>query len=233
MLSVTGLPAFAQMSQSGAAPRIKAVLKAFDGNTLTVLADGDTAPMKIGIRPATRILKEEAKSLDAIAIGDYIGASLTKNAKGALSAQEVHIFPKALEGSGEGLYPATPGSSINILNGTVSAAGPAGLSVRFRGASGDGASCTGRANVNNPIVGCKGEVSFAVAPTVPVLALMAGDKSQLVPGAVLAISLIAGPDGKPVSPGLTIESVTTPPVPMPAAPADKPAAKPKAPVKHP
>jgi hypothetical protein len=205
MLCVTGSTASAQT-----APRIKAVVQSSDSNSVTVLAQGDTAPMKIGIRPATRIMKEEPRSLDAIKAGDYIGATLipvetgakgapAKDGKSALAAQEVHIFPKVLEGSGEGLYPATPGSSILIVSGTVSAAGPAALSVRFRGATGDGATCTGRANVNNPIVGCKGEVSFAVAANVPVLALVTGDKSGIVPGAVLAISLIAGPDGKPVS----------------------------------
>jgi hypothetical protein len=228
MLCVTGLPhiAFAQT-----APRIKAVVKSFEGSTLTVLPQGDTAPMKIGVRPATRIMKEEESSLDAINVGDYIGATLTKGAKGALAAQEVHIFPKALSGSGEGLFPPTPGSSVTILNGTVSAAGPAALSVKFRGASGDGPSCSGRALIN-PIAGCKGEITIAVAANIPVLALMPGDKSQLVPGAVLAISIIAGPDGKPVTPGLTIESVATPPVPLAA---DKPEAKAKAaaPVKHP
>ncbi len=44
-------------------PRIKASVVAFDGSLLTVRPDGESDTMKIGIRPATQILKEEQKSL--------------------------------------------------------------------------------------------------------------------------------------------------------------------------
>ena len=38
------------------------------------------------------------------------------------------------------------------------------------------------------------------------------------PGVTLALSLVSGPDGKPATPGFTVESVTTPPVPLPEMP---------------
>lgn len=198
-------------------PRIKAVVVSFDGNLLTVMPDGDKQSMKVGVRPATRILQEQPKTLADIQGGDFIGATMTKTPAGALNAQEVHIFPPALRGSGEGFYPATPGSSRFILNGTVAQAAAPVLMVKFRGASGDGAKCTGRAPIN-PLNGCQGSATIAVAPAAPVIALVAGNKNLLVPGAVLALSIMAGPDGKPVTPGLTVESVTTPPVPLPPAP---------------
>ncbi len=198
-------------------PRIKAVVVSFDGNLLTVMPDGDKQSMKVGVRPATRILQEKQKALADIQGGDFIGATMTKTPAGALNAQEVHIFPPALRGSGEGFYPATPGSSRFILNGTVSEAAAPLLMVKFRGAGGDGAKCIGRAPVN-PLNGCQGNATIAVAPGAPVIALVTGNKSLLVPGAVLALSILAGPDGKPVTPGLTVESVTTPPVPLPAGP---------------
>jgi hypothetical protein len=52
-LGVLGLPGTAGAQ---AVPRIKAVVVGFDGNTLTVMPDGDKQSMKIGVRPATRIL---------------------------------------------------------------------------------------------------------------------------------------------------------------------------------
>jgi hypothetical protein len=207
-------------------PRIKASVVAFDGSLLTVRPDGESDTMKVGIRPATQILKEEQKSLAEVPVGTFVGATLTKTALGTFTAQEVHIFPESLRGTGEGLYPATPGSSHFILDGAVTAATPATLSVKFRGLSGEGAACTGRAPVN-PLNGCQGNATIAVAAATPVIALVAADKSQIKPGAVLALSIIAGPDGKPVTPGLTIETVATPPVPLPAAAADAaPAARP-------
>lgn len=211
------LLALAPAAQAQSVPRIKAVVVGFDGSTLTVMPDGEKQSMKIGVRPATRILQQTPKTLADIQIGDYVGATLTKTPRGDLNAQEVHIFPAALKGSGEGYYPATPGSSRFILNGTVTAAGGGLLTVKFRGAEGDGAKCSGRAPLN-PLAGCQGSAGIAVAPDAPVIALTNGNKSLLVPGAVLALSIMAGPDGRPVTPGLTVESVATPPVPLPSSP---------------
>jgi hypothetical protein len=223
-LGVLGLSGTADAQ---AVPRIKAVVVRFDGNSLTVMPDGDKQSLKVGVRPATRILQEQQKTLADIQGGDFIGATVTKTPAGAINAQEVHIFPTALKGSGEGFYPATPGSSRFILNGTVTEAAAPLLMLKFRGADGVGAKCAGRAPVN-PLNGCQGNATVAVAPTVPVIALVAGTKNLLVPGAVLALSVMAGPDGRPVTPGLTVESVATPPVPLPAMPryAPETAAKP-------
>lgn len=226
-----GVLGFSGVACAQAVPRIKAVVVSFDGNNLTVMPDGDKQSLKVGVRPATRILQEQQKTLADIQGGDFIGATLTKAPSGALTAQEVHIFPTVLRGSGEGFYAASPGASHFILNGTVTESAAPLLMLKFRGASGDGAKCTGRAPVNL-LNGCQGNATIAVAPTVPVIALVAGAKNLLVPGAVLAMSVMAGPDGRPVTPGLTVESVATPPVPLPATPRYAPAAAAK-PAKRP
>jgi hypothetical protein len=214
--------AFSVLGLSGTAgaqsvPRIKAVVVSFDGSQLTVMPDGDKQSMRIGVRPATRILQEQQKTLADIQGGDFIGATVTKTPAGVLKAQEVHIFPAALRSSGEGLYPATPGSSRFILNGTVTEAAAPILMVKFRGADGAGAKCAGRAPVN-PLNGCQGNATVSVDPSAPIIVLVTGNKSLLIPGAVLALSVMAGPNGKPVTPGLTVESVATPPVPLPVTP---------------
>jgi hypothetical protein len=217
-LCAAALPAGAQ-----SVPRIKASVVSFDGVLLTVRPDGESESMKIGVRPATRILKEDVTALADIPAGAFVGATVGKSPLGAFEAQEVHIFPESLRGSGEGLYPATPGSSRFILNGAVTGATPTTLSLKFRGAGGEGANCTGRAPVN-PLTGCQGSATIAVAAATPVIALTAADKSLIKPGAVLALSIMAGPDGRPVTPGITIETVRTPPVPLAAdAPLPPPA----------
>jgi hypothetical protein len=216
-LLALGVLGFSGGASAQSVPRVKAVVVSFDGSNLTVLPDGDKQNFKVGVRPATRIMQEQPKTLADIQGGDFIGATLTRTPSGTFSAQEVHIFPPALKGSGEGLYPATPGSTRYILNGTVAEVAAPLLMLKFRGEAGDGAKCTGRAPIN-PLNGCQGNATIAVNATAPVIALVTGNKSLLVPGAVVAMSVMAGPDGKPVTPGLTVESVSTPPVPSPNAP---------------
>ncbi|HWC63452.1 MAG TPA: hypothetical protein VG501_07505 [Rhizomicrobium sp.] len=203
------LPAAAQ-----SVPRIKASVVAFDGAILTVKPDGEKDAMKIGLRPATRIMKEEEKALAEIPAGAFIGATGTRTPLGVLNAQEVHLFPETLHGSGEGFYPATPNSSHFVLDGTVTAVSGTTLHVKFRGAGSESGACMGRAPAD-PLTGCQGQAAIAVAAGTPVLALVDADKSLIKPGTVVAISIMAGPDGKPVTPGLTIETVATPPVPLP------------------
>jgi hypothetical protein len=202
-------------------PRIKATVVSYSGSTLIVRPDGDKDTMRIAVRPATKMMEEQAKSFSDIQVGDFIGATLVKNSLGVLSAQEVHIFPASMHGAGEGLYPEAPNSPRMILDGTVGQTNVLRLGVRYRGATGDGPfmngqGCNGRAP-SDPLSGCQGSIIIAVPASTPILALVDADKSHVKPGAVLALSIMAGPDGRPATPGFTIESVATP-QPVAAAP---------------
>jgi hypothetical protein len=206
-------------------PRIKAIVVSYSGSTLIVRPEGDKDTMRVTVRPATRMLEEQVKSFSDIQVGDFIGATLVKNSLGVLSAQEVHIFPASMHGAGEGLYPDAPGSPRMILDGTVGQTNTLRLGVRYRGASGEGPymagqGCSGRGPAD-PLSGCQGSIIIAVPAATPVMALVDADKSHVKPGAVLALSLMAGPDGKPATPGFTIESVATPGPSVPAAPSIK------------
>ena len=189
-------------------PRIKAKILSFDGQTLTVTSGtGKNAQaMTVGVLPTTRIVRQEKRAPADIAVGNNIGATVTTTRDGALHAQEVHIFPEELRGSSEGVFAAGTGRSM--IDATVSATAPGKLSVTYRGANGGG-----RPGLHRPrrpaksVGGCQGSADILVAPGVPVTALMAGDKSLLVPGALIALSVMAGPDGQPVTPGLTVEGM--------------------------
>jgi hypothetical protein len=200
-------PALAQ-----SAPRIRATLISFQGNLLTVETN-DHEQQVIELSPTALIVQQQKRTLADIKAGDYVGATFLAARDGSRRAQEVHIFPDVLRGSGEGLFGVDGGRFM--IDGTVKAAGPALLTIAYRGAGGgDGANCTGRAPRAG---GCQGEADIAVAPGVPVRALVPGDKNLLVPGAVLAISLVAGNGGHPMSPGLTVEGMAVDgPAPPPA-----------------
>jgi hypothetical protein len=200
----------------------------FNGSTLVVRPDGETDTMRITVRPATKVMEQQTRNFSDIQVGDFIGATLAKNNMGVLGAQEIHVFPKTMQGAGDGLYPSSPGSPRMILNGTVGQINAARLGIKFRGATGEGpynggAGCSGRGPAD-PLGGCQGSVIIAVPDTTPILALQAASAAQVKPGDVLALSIMSGPDGKPATPGFTIETVATPPVPLADAPKPPPPA---------
>ena len=200
--SLAGAPAWAQ-----GIPRLKARILSFDGKTLNVSTGTQGETLSVGLMPATRLMYEEKAQASAIKPGDYLGATLAKSG-GGWRAQEAHLMPQMLRGQGEGLYPLPSNPQDRVATGeVVTNNAEAGLvTIAFRGSVGaDGPTCTGRAPRQG---GCKGEISFALPAGTPVVALKPGDKSILAPGKTAAISVIAGPDGHLVTPGLTIEDET-------------------------
>jgi hypothetical protein len=186
-------------------PRIKARILSFDGKTLSVTSGTAGQSLIIGLMPATRLMYEEKFDAAAIKPGDYLGATLARD-DGKWQAQEIHLLPQALQGVGEGLYPLPAAPEQRIVTGAVAKNDAKAITVEFRGSVGaDGVTCTGRAPRQG---GCKGEITFLPDDKAMVVAIRQGDKSILEVGKVAAISVIAGPDGHLVTPGLTIENET-------------------------
>jgi hypothetical protein len=194
-------------AQAQEIPRIKARILSFDGKLLTVTSGTAGQNITIGLMPNTRLVYEAKADATAIKLGDYLGATLGRSA-GLWQAQETHLLPEALKGAGEGFYPLPSDPRERIVTGEVTKndLASAEMTIAFRGSIGsDGPTCTGRAPRTG---GCQGEVTFNLPAKVPTIALRLGDKSMLTPGKVAAISVIAGPDGHLVTPGLTIENET-------------------------
>ncbi len=186
-------------------PRFKARILSFDGKTLTVTSGTAGQSLSIGLMPATRLMYEEKWDAAAIKPGDYLGATLSRSGD-KWQAQEIHLLPEALHGAGEGLYPLPSAPDQRIATGTVSKNEAGAITLGFRGSVGtDGPTCTGRAPRQG---GCNGAVTFALDAKAPVVTIRQGDKSILAPGKVAAISVVAGPDGHLVTPGLTVENET-------------------------
>ena len=220
LLAALACGLFAQDAAAQAIPRIKARILSFDGKVMTVSSGTAGQSLSIGVMPSTQLMYEEKGDLAAIKPGDYAGATLVK-AGGKWQASEIHLLPPSLRGAGEGLYPLPSAPDQRIATGPVKANDAGTLTLAFRGSIGsDGPTCTGRAPRQG---GCKGEVSFAADPKAEIVAIRPGDKSILVPGKVAAISVVSGPDGHLVSPGLTIENETG------GAVMDRPPAQPGAP----
>jgi hypothetical protein len=205
LLALVSLPPGHAQAQE--IPRIKARILSFDGKTLTVTSGTAGQNLTIGLMPNTRLVYEAKADATAIKPGDYLGATLGRSA-GLWQAGEAHLLPDALKGAGEGFYPLPSNPSERIVTGEVAKNDlvSAEMTIAFRGSVGsDGPTCTGRAPRTG---GCQGEVTFTLPAKAQVIAIKPGDKSMLMPGKVAAISVIAGPDGHLVTPGLTIENET-------------------------
>ena len=215
--------------------RVKAKLTAFDGQVMTLeplpSAAKDSHAIRSRVTPDTRYAGSDRILFGAIKPGDYAGAAVTEGRGGTLRAQEVYLYAPALRGTGEGRFPE--GSRL-IVNGTVSAVQTTTpedkqdgtVTLHYRGAvlSGLGRGrtlCEGRASppVFASALACATDASIEVLPGTPVSALTVGDKSLLVPGSLVTVSMTRMPDGRSVAPGVVVEK------PVPIAIVEKPQSK--------
>lgn len=133
--------------------------------------------LDILIPSTVRIGAVRNRSLDSIAPGDFVGSAALRGRDGVLHAQEVHIFPEAMRGTGEGHRPmGEPEQSMT--NATVDgvAGRPSGRTLHLHYAG--------------------GEQTVEVGPDVRVVELVPGDRSLLVPGAAVTVRGTAGPGDK-------------------------------------
>ncbi len=168
------LPAAAQTPPSPGAPdarptRIRGTVEKLDGSTLMVKAR-DGRQIAIALAPNFAVVGVAKRSLADIKAGDYVASTSAKGTDGKLHAIEVHIFPEAMRGVGEGQRPSDLVPDGLMTNATVAGvtAGAQGhvLKVTYKG----------------------GEAEVIVAPDTPIVTYVAGDASLLKPGAAVFLT---------------------------------------------
>jgi hypothetical protein len=178
-LACAALMAWLTASSAQAPPvRIRGTVQSLDGQTLTVATKSDGA-VRLALSDMTGINGLEAKTLADIGSNTFIGATAVKDAAGRWQATEIHIFPESMRGAGEGHYAwDLPDSSMTNGAVTGNTAGSNGrtLRVKYMG----------------------GETDVDVTSKTVIVALIAGDRSLLVPGAaVFALAVPAEAGGTP------------------------------------
>jgi hypothetical protein len=115
--------------------------------------------------------------LEDIKPGSFIGSAAMPQPDGTQKALEVHVFPEAMRGTGEGHRPFDLQPASTMTNGTVGAVtGSVGrtLTVSYQG----------------------GEKTIVVPPETPVVTYEPGTKVLLVPGAHVILMGTRAEDGK-------------------------------------
>jgi hypothetical protein len=84
--------------------RVRGTIERLDGSTYVVKAR-DGAELKVALADNPQIAGVVKASLSDIKQGSFLGVMAMPRADGSQSALEVHIFPEAMRGTGEGHYP--------------------------------------------------------------------------------------------------------------------------------
>jgi hypothetical protein len=171
--------------------------------TLTTLDHGDLT-VKLG--PQTHVVVNRPGTLADVRAGAFIGTTAVEGADGKLRASEVHVFPEALRGTGEGHYPWGNAPATTMTNGNISSMTNGSVASRTPGAD-------TAAGASLEVTYKGGQTLVEVAPDVPVVVITLADESLLTPGTqVLAI-------GQPDAAGALVANLVAVLPPPPAAPA--------------
>jgi len=172
-VTVAALAAAAAWQVSAQAPqgeRVRGTIEKLDGSTLAVKTN-DGHAMRIKLTDDARIVGVAKASMADIKEGMFIGSAAMPQADGSQKSLEIHIFPEAMRGTGEGHRPYTIPNST-MTNGTVGAVGNAVTSVEG----------------NTVMLKYKGgEKKMVVPPGVPIVRYEIGDKTDLKPGAAFTV----------------------------------------------
>jgi hypothetical protein len=102
-------------------PRVRGTIVQVEGSTLTVKATNGTL-LNVHLNNNAKVVAIVAASLTDIKPGSFVGTTAVPQPGGALRATEVHIFPEAMRGTGEGHRAWDLGPTSTMTNGTVALA---------------------------------------------------------------------------------------------------------------
>jgi hypothetical protein len=156
--------------------RVRGTVEKLENNVMTVKApDGKTVSVKLADN-YTVVGVSKAHIAD-IGEGKYIGTTTLGERNGGLAALEVHIFPEAMRGVGEGHYAWDLKPDSKMTNGNVAEVKAVGkdrmLTVKYKG----------------------GEQKVAVPANARVVLFGPGERSELKKGAHIFCVAQRQPDG--------------------------------------
>ena len=171
------------LAQPAEPARVRGTVQSFDGSAL-VLTTATQGTVTLTVGESTGINGLERKTADDIGPNAFIGTTAVKDSRGRWRATEVHIFPEAMRGAGEGHYAwDLPESTMTNAAVTGTAAKRRGRTLHLKYSTNQG-SATG------------GEVDVDITRKTAIVALTAGERSLLVPGAVVFALATPEQDGK-------------------------------------
>jgi hypothetical protein len=148
--------------------RVRGTIEAVDGAVLSIKSR-DGSDMKVRVTDNVAVFGIAKTELSEIKVGSYVGVTAMPEPDGTQKAVAVHIFPETQRGAAEGFRPWDQRPGSTMTNATVA--------ETVKGIDGQ-----------NILVKYKdGEKKIVVPPDTPIVAFVAGDKSELKAGAKIII----------------------------------------------
>ncbi len=148
--------------------RIRGTIESVDGPMLMIKSREGT-DLKVRMTDNVAVFGVVKTELSEIKPGSYIGVSAMPEPDGTQKALAVHIFPESQRGAAEGFRPWDLRAGSTMTNATV-------------------AETVNATDGQNILVKYKdGEKKVVVPPGTPVVTFVAGDKSEVKPGAKIII----------------------------------------------
>jgi len=173
-LIAVAFPAIAQ--QPPTPSRVRGTIEGVDGDVIAVKSRGGE-DVKLHMTADMKIVGITKISLADIKVGSFVGATTVPGPDGSQNAVEVHVFPEAMRGTGEGSRPYDLRPNSTMTNATVAESVAANdgktLLVKYK----------------------DGEKKVVVSPETPVVTYVAADKSDLKEGAKIIAFVKKLPDG--------------------------------------
>src|SRR5438477_4350996 len=174
MVAASSLYAIAQ--QSPTPSRVRGTIEGVDGDVVAVKSRSGE-DVKLHMTGDIRLVGIIRISLADIKVGSFIGTTTVPGPDGAPTAVEVHVFPEAMRGTGEGSRPYDLKPNSTMTNATVaeSVVGNDGrtLLVKYK----------------------DGEKKVLVTPETPVVTYVPAEKSDVKAGAKVIAFMKQHPDG--------------------------------------
>lgn len=112
------LAAASASAQQSNAVRVRGTIESIDGSTLNVRQrDGATITVKLADKAPIRAVARA--TLADVKQGTFIGITAVPRPNGTQKAVEIHIFPEAMRGTGEGYRPWDLMPNSTMTNATV------------------------------------------------------------------------------------------------------------------
>ena len=157
--------------------RVRGTIEKVDG-AVYVVKSRDGSELKVSLTDSPLIVAIVKASLSDIKQGSFIGATGMPQPDGSQKAIEVHIFPEAMRGTGEGHYAwdLQPESTMTNANVEQTVAGVDGQTLTMKHKNGE-----------NKVI---------VTPQTTIVTYVPGDKAEIKPGTKIFIAAAKKqPDG--------------------------------------
>jgi hypothetical protein len=195
VLSVLLLPATMPAAMAQDAPvRVRGTIERVEGDTYVVKARGG-AELKVKLADKATVVALTKATLADIKQGSYVGVAGMPQPDGSQKALEVHIFPEAMRGVGDGhrgwdLQPSSTMTNGNVEQATASRDGQV-LMLKYK----------------------DGEKKIVVPADAPIVVYVPGDVAELKPGASIFIAAaVRQPDGTLQAPRVNVGRGVAPPM---------------------